>query len=915
MFYVNRNNYAYIILRKTDFAIENGSYFAYNLLTKTNKGLHRMLTTQEVRSKFCEYFKKLKHAHIPSSSVVPLDDPSLLFTNAGMNQFKDVFLGKSIRDYNRAVSCQKCIRAGGKHNDLENVGHTARHLTFFEMLGNFSFGDYFKKDAIDFAWSVSTEIFKIPDEKIFPTVFEKDDEAFELWTKYVPAHKITKMGEKDNFWSMGETGPCGPCTELYYDLGKEFGDFSSPLQDTEGNRFLEFWNLVFMQFNKKVDGTQELLPKPSVDTGAGLERVMCLIQGKESLFEIDLMRHIISGIEKVSKKTYDFHDPVFAPCFRVIADHLRCLAFAISDGAQPGNIERGYVLRKVLRRAVRYGKQLGFDRPFLSDILPYLIEIMGPDYPELLLSKTKIEEIFEQEEEAFFRTLKRGGNLLNQIVEESKAHHKVLSGNDAFKLKDTYGLPFDEILLFAKDYGFSVDTNEYERLEKEAKEKSKAAHKEVVHMHKENVYLDFLEKHAHECTFIRNPNTPQEAKILGLLVDGQFVDALNVGQVGIILTDKTPFYAEMGGQVGDTGKIFNDRGTFTVTDCTSPYKGIIAHVGKLESGVLSIKDHVVMEVDFDRRQKIANNHTATHILHWALRRVLGEQARQAGSIVDQNHLRFDFYHHKALTFDEIRTIEELVNEKIRQNLPIQSYEMPYQEAKDRKDIIQFFGEKYSAHVRVIDIDFSKELCGGTHTSMTGNIGYFRLEKESSIAQGIRRIEAITGKKAEEFSYLFEDRLHKLADKLKIVPAKLEERFDRVLEEAKEFEKELKNLQKHQLHLLAKSLEKNELPSKLKYCVQSVTVSSGLLKTLADELAKELPTGVIALLCIDNEKAHLLIRVSSDLIQKGIKANELLQLALKDIEGNGGGKPDSAQGAGKNIQNSPKALNTIIAHLS
>ena len=874
-----------------------------------------MLTTQDVRRKFCEYFKKHHHAHIPSSSVVPLDDPSLLFTNAGMNQFKDVFLGKSIRDYNRAVTCQKCIRAGGKHNDLENVGHTARHLTFFEMLGNFSFGDYFKQDAIAFAWQVSTEIFGIAEERIYPTVFDKDDEAFDLWTKFVPSNRITRMGEKDNFWSMGETGPCGPCTELYFDRGKEFGDASSPFDDVTGTRFLEFWNLVFMQFNKKVDGTQELLPKCSVDTGAGLERIMCLIQGKESVFEIDLMRHIISGIEKVSNKHYNFHDPVFAPCFRVIADHLRCLSFAITDGAQPGNIERGYVLRKVLRRAVRYGKQLGLDQPFLSNVLPYLIEVMGSDYPELITSKSKIEEIFVREEESFFRTLKRGGNLLNQIVEDTKAHQKVLSGKDAFKLKDTYGLPIDEILLFAKDYGFTVDTSEYETFEKEAKEKSKAAQKQVVHEQEQNAYLDFQKKHPHECTFVRNSDIPTEGKILGLVVQGQFVDTLQTGQEGIILTDKTPFYAEMGGQVGDTGKIYNDRGTFLVSDCISPYKGIVAHVGKLEDGTLSLKDHIVLEVDKVRLQKIANNHTATHLLHWALRRVLGEQARQAGSIVDQNHLRFDFYHHKALSAEEIRTIETLVNEKIRDNLEVQSYEMPYEEAKDRKDIVQFFGEKYASQVRVVDIDFSKELCGGTHTSKTGNIGYFRIEKESSIAQGVRRIEGLSGKNAEDFAYRFEDRIHSLSEKLKVVPSKLEERFDKTLEEAKEFEKELKSLQKHQLHLLAKSLEKIELPSGTKYCVSNVSLSAALLKNLADEVAKELPSGVIALLSIDSDKAHIVIRVSSDLVQKGIKANDLLQLALKDIEGNGGGKQDSAQGAGKNIENSHKALNTIIAHLS
>ncbi|MBS0656189.1 MAG: alanine--tRNA ligase, partial [Verrucomicrobia bacterium] len=720
-----------------------------------------MQHTHDVRKHFLDYFRQQGHAIIASSPVAPLDDPSLLFTNAGMNQFKDVFLGKSVRDYQRAATSQKCIRVGGKHNDLENVGHTARHLTFFEMLGNFSFGEYFKEKAIQFAWEVSTNIFKFNPEFLWISVFEKDDEAYQLWTKFIPESRIVRIGEKDNFWAMGDTGPCGPCSELFYDKGAQFGSATNPANDLSGERFMEFWNLVFMQYNKRADGTLEPLPKPSIDTGAGLERVMSLIQGKENVFETDVLRGIIASIEELSQIPYVAHD-ARAPAFCVIADHLRCLSFAIADGVQPSNVERGYVLRKVLRRAVRYGKMLGFEKPFLALLLPRLIEIMGKDYKELIIAKERIADVLTQEEEAFFRTLKRGGNILNQIIENSKEQ---ISGSDAFKLKDTYGFPLEEVQLIAKDYDLQVDIKGFETLEREAKEKSRAAQKSTSQVAEENLYADFIAKHG-QCLFVRDGSGVVTGKVLAIVSDGQFRDCLEEGQEGMVILDKSGFYAEMGGQVGDSGEITSGPNCFSVATVQSPFKGVIAHIGKQTQGRLSVHDTVEGAIDKTRRQRIANNHTATHLLHWALRQVLGEHTKQTGSVVDESRLRFDFNHPKALTEEEIRAIELMCNEKIRANIALSTYELPYEEAQKREDIMQFFGEKYGNVVRVVDINFSKELCGGTHTSHTGNIGYFRIAKESSIAAGIRRIEAVTGHEAESIAYQSDRTLQELSTLLK-----------------------------------------------------------------------------------------------------------------------------------------------------
>lgn len=867
------------------------------------------MLSQEIRRNFLQYFKNQKHTILPSSSVVPHEDPTLLFTNAGMNQFKDVFLGKSKRDYSRAATSQKCIRVGGKHNDLDNVGHTSRHLTFFEMLGNFSFGDYFKKEAIDFAWKISTEVFGFAPEKIWPTVFRNDDEAFELWTKYVSPEKITRFGEKENFWAMGDVGPCGPCSELLYDRGIEYGKAPNPMEDVDGERFLEFWNLVFMQYNRSQEGALHPLPKPSIDTGAGLERIIALKMGVDNVFETDILGGLISQIEKFSGISYNPGDSR-APAFNVIADHLRCLSFAIADGAQPSNVDRGYVLRKILRRAVRYGRTLGFEEPFLAKILPHLVSVMGDDYSELQKSQNRIAEILTSEEEAFFRTLRRGGNLLNQIVERADQHDRKIGGDDAFKLKDTYGLPFEEILLLAKDLNLQVDIERYQFLEQEAKERSRKGQKATQQIAGENLYAHF-EREQGPTKFLGYTQSSSVSKILGLVVNNEFVEKIEPGQEAAVILDQTSFYAEMGGQVGDTGKLEGPHQYFQVNDTKSPYKGIIVQIGVLREGVLSLGDLITATIDEERRQKIADNHTATHLLHWALHQVLGEHIKQAGSVVDPERLRFDFSHHKPLSEQEIRQIEDLVNAKIRENASVKWYEITYEEAQKKAEIKQFFGDKYGAKVRVIDIEFSKELCGGTHTSSVGNIGLFLIAKEGSIAAGIRRIEAVTGQEAIDFSRKSENVLNELATQLKTQPGKIQERITKLLEENQKQEKELQIVKEvERKKQIERLLKKTSIVQGITLVAEKIDVAPDQLKTYAEDLLQQLGSSCIVLGTVSPDKCHLFVRVSEDLVDKGIKANELIKMLSPMIEGSGGGKPNAAQAGGKAIHSLEKALSEV-----
>ncbi|MCB1113763.1 MAG: alanine--tRNA ligase [Chlamydiia bacterium] len=873
------------------------------------------MLTQKIRREFLDYFKKQGHSVIASSPVVPFDDPTLLFTNAGMNQFKDVFLGETQRDYNRAATSQKCVRVGGKHNDLDNVGHTNRHLTFFEMLGNFSFGDYFKEEAIKFAWEVSTKIFKLDPDRIWPSVFKDDEEAFNLWQAYVPKERITRFGEEDNFWSMGETGPCGPCTELYYDRGEKLSSAKNPAEDPEGKRFLEFWNLVFMQFNKDKNGQMKPLPKPSIDTGAGIERVVSLIMGVDSVFETDVLRGLIAKVEEIFEVPYVEDNEKGAP-FRVIADHMRTLSFAIADGVQPSNVDRGYVLRKVLRRAVRYGRMLGAKEPFLAKLLPELIRSMGTDFPELKQSEKRIEEILTLEEEAFLRTLRRGGNLLNQVLEDSKASG-VISGDEAFKLKDTYGLPIEEILLIAKDSHLKVDMDRFRALEEEAKEKSRAVHKGASQMASENRFEGFVKENGETC-FLGYETLEAEGKVLALFKEGEQVEVLKSGESGSIVLNQTPFYAEMGGQVGDTGVLESEGLSFHVGDTKAPYKGVIVHFGSLESGELKIGDKVKAQVNPKRRERIAANHSATHLLHWALRKVLGEHVKQAGSVVDPERLRFDFSHHKAVTAEEIQAIEDLVNDKIRKTFKVQSYELPYEEASKREDIIQFFGEKYGSKVRVIDVEASKELCGGTHIDDLGKIGLFRIAKEGSVAAGVRRIEAVTGKEAEAQHRKSDQLLEEIALRLKTNPEKAISRIEKLLEDHKSLSDHLNELKQKELKTLSGMLLKDRESMKaFSAILKTVEVDPASLKELGDEIMAALNPGVLVMVNRSPEKCALVIRVSDSLTKNGIDAGKMVKELAPFIKGSGGGRPQMAQAGGEDPEGAEKLLeaarNLLLGH--
>ncbi|MBF8263632.1 MAG: alaS [Parachlamydiales bacterium] len=866
------------------------------------------MLSQDLRRQFLQYFKSQGHTIVSSSPVVPLDDPTLLFTNAGMNQFKDVFLGQSKRPYTRAATTQKCIRVGGKHNDLENVGHTSRHCTFFEMLGNFSFGDYFKKEAIGFAWDVATQVFAFDPKKIWVSVFKDDDEALALWEKHIPTDRIVRFGEKENFWAMGDTGPCGPCSELLYDRGEKYGAARNPYEDESGERFLEFWNLVFMQFMRDASGKMDKLPKQSIDTGAGLERVVALRMHVDNVFLTDILRSLIARVEEISHVKYVETNRALAPAFHVIADHIRSLSFAIADGAQPSNTDRGYVLRKILRRAVRYGRMLGLQKPFLADVLPRLVANMGEDFPELKASEARINEILTIEEEAFLRTLQRGGELLSSVMARSQSS-KMIAGDDAFKLKDTYGFPLEEIQLIAKDEGLKVDLARFEKLEVEAREKSRQARKVSSQQFDQNFFADFTRTHQ-PCQFVGYDKLSAEARIVGIVKDNRFTDEMQEGEEATLLLDTTPFYAEMGGQVGDKGQIAKGINLFFVEDCISPFPGVIAHIGRMGPGVLRKGDHIQAQVEALRRQSIQNNHTATHLLHWALQKVLGTHIKQAGSLVDDHHLRFDFNHHKPMSQTEVREVENLVNEKIRENRVVHAHEMALEDVQKHPDIKQFFGEKYGERVRVVDIEFSKELCGGTHTGMIGSIGLFKIAKESSIAAGVRRIEAMTGRAAEEMVQQQEDLLLQIAASLKSPVASASEKLSSLLDENKQLCAEIKNMRKCQMKDLAVQLRSSlEKAGRVPLIAAIVPVLPEDLALLAQELMDHLKSGVIAIGVIHGEKCQLLVQISSDLSPK-LSAQNLIKEASMLIQGGGGGKPNLAQAGGKDPQGLPKALNRI-----
>ena len=865
------------------------------------------MDSSTIRTKFIEYFKSKKHSDVPSSSVIPIDDPTILFTNAGMNQFKDVFLGKSKRDYSRAVTSQKCVRVGGKHNDLDNVGHTTRHMTFFEMLGNFSFGDYFKKEAIDFAYEFAITILEIPLDKVWVSVYEKDEEAYTLWQKYFPKERIVKIGDKDNFWSMGEVGPCGPCTELFYDRGDEFGSATSPKDDEEGERFFEFWNLVFMQYNRDSTGLLKDLPKPCVDTGMGLERLAAIKQNVHSVFETDILRKIIGFLETASNVKYDPKDEKLAPAFHVVSDHIRTLCFAIADGAMPSNVDRGYVLRKLLRRSVRYGRLLGFDKPFLHQPAKILIDLMGEDYPELVKSEKRIYDILKVEEESFLKTLARGGNMLNNIIDTAKkSKKKELSGQDAFKLKDTYGFPLEEILLIAKDSGLQVNLEQFELLEHDAKELSRGARNVQSEEVKDTIFEDFVKSHG-ETKFNGYTTLHERSTIIGLFRNGVLVESMDEGDKGIVVLDITPFYAEMGGQVGDHGLLQHDKAKFSVDDTTSPFKGVTAHHGTLTHGTLILGEPIDAEVDQTRRQNVEVHHTATHLLHKALEKVLGEHVKQSGSLVQADRLRFDYSHHKTLSISELQEVEHLVNEQVMKNCSVHSEEIAFDKVQNDESIKQFFGDKYGKMVRVVDVEgFSKELCGGTHLKSTASIGLFRILRDGAISSGIRRIEAVCGIKALDLMYERENMLNMACTKLKTDLTKFETSFDHFLEESKQAKTKLKGLEKKELKGLA-AQSKPEKVGDIDVFAIAFDLDGSHLVEFGNHLMGKGSNTAICLIAKSGDRVSLLIRLSKDLVDKGFNAGALINEVAPTVGGKGGGRKDMAQAGGSNAEKIPEAL--------
>ncbi|MDI8105897.1 alanine--tRNA ligase, partial [Salmonella enterica subsp. enterica serovar Anatum] len=868
--------------------------------------------TAEIRQAFLDFFHSKGHQVVASSSLVPNNDPTLLFTNAGMNQFKDVFLGLDKRNYSRATTSQRCVRAGGKHNDLENVGYTARHHTFFEMLGNFSFGDYFKHDAIQFAWELLTgeNWFALPKERLWVTVYETDDEAYEIWEKEVgiPRERIIRIGDNkgapyasDNFWQMGDTGPCGPCTEIFYDHGDHIwgGPPGSPEED--GDRYIEIWNIVFMQFNRQADGTMEPLPKPSVDTGMGLERIAAVLQHVNSNYDIDLFRTLIEAVAKVTGAT-----DLGNKSLRVIADHIRSCAFLVADGVLPSNENRGYVLRRIIRRAVRHGNMLGAKETFFYKLVGPLIEVMGSAGEELKRQQAQVEQVLKTEEEQFARTLERGLALLDE--ELAKLQGDTLDGETAFRLYDTYGFPVDLTADVCRERNIKVDEAGFEAAMEEQRRRAREAsgfgadYNAMIRVDSASEFkgYDHLELNG---------------KVTALFVDGKAVDAINAGQEAVVVLDQTPFYAESGGQVGDKGELKGAGFTFAVDD-TQKYGQAIGHLGKLSAGALKVGDAVQADVDEARRARIRLNHSATHLMHAALRQVLGTHVAQKGSLVSDKVLRFDFSHNEAMKPSEIREVEDLVNAQIRRNLPIETNIMDLDAAK-AKGAMALFGEKYDERVRVLSMgDFSTELCGGTHASRTGDIGLFRIISESGTAAGIRRIEAVTGEGAMATVHAQSDRLNDIAHLLKGDSQNLSDKVRAVLERTRQLEKELQQLKdqaaaQESANLSSKAVDLNGV----KLLVSELAgIEPKMLRTMVDDLKNQLGSTVIVLATVVEGKVSLIAGVSKDVTDR-VKAGELIGMVAQQVGGKGGGRPDMAQAGGTDAAALPAALASVQGWVS
>jgi len=866
-------------------------------------------STAEIRQAFLDFFHSKGHNIVSSSSLVPTNDPTLLFTNAGMNQFKDVFLGLDKRDYNRATTSQRCVRAGGKHNDLENVGYTARHHTFFEMLGNFSFGDYFKHEAISYAWELLTgeNWFNLPKEKLWVTVYETDDEAFEIWEKEVgvPKERIIRIGDNkggafasDNFWQMGDTGPCGPCTEIFYDHGDHIWGGPPGSAEEDGDRYIEIWNLVFMQFNRQADGTMLPLPKPSVDTGMGLERITAVMQHVNSNYDIDLFQKLIAAVAEVTGAT-----DLTNKSLRVIADHIRSCAFLIADGVIPSNENRGYVLRRIIRRAIRHGNMLGAKDTFFYKLVAPLIEVMGPAATELKEQQAMVEQLLKTEEEQFARTLERGLALLDEELSALKGD--TLDGEIAFRLYDTFGFPLDLTADVCRERNLKVDEAGFEKAmevqRRRARESSgfSADYNSMVRVDGVTQFSGYehLQRHS---------------KVVALFVEGQPVNEIQEGVNAIVVLDDTPFYGESGGQVGDKGILKTAAGVFSVSD-TQKYGKAIGHQGSLSSGKLSVGDSVEAEVDMARRDRIRLNHSATHLLHAALRQVLGKHVAQKGSLVNDNYLRFDFSHFEAMKPEEIRQVEDLVNAQIRRNLPIQTTIMDLEEAKE-KGAMALFGEKYEDSVRVLTMgDFSTELCGGTHASRTGDIGLFRIQSESGTAAGIRRIEGITGENAINALHQQSDLLQDVAHLVKSDVNSITDKIRTLIERSRVLEKELQQVKGQQAAQESASLSSQTKEVKgVKLLVRQLdNVEPKILRTMVDDLKNQLGSVIIVLATIADDKVSLIAGVTKDLTDR-VKAGELIASVAQQVGGKGGGRPDMAQAGGSDVQALPAALATVEA---
>ncbi|WP_241608423.1 alanine--tRNA ligase [Rosenbergiella epipactidis] len=864
-------------------------------------------STAEIRQTFLDFFQSKGHQIVASSSLVPNNDPTLLFTNAGMNQFKDVFLGQDKRDYSRATTSQRCVRAGGKHNDLENVGYTARHHTFFEMLGNFSFGDYFKREAISFAWELltSAQWFNLPKERLWVTVYETDDEAWNIWEKEigVPAERIIRIGDNkgsayasDNFWQMGDTGPCGPCSEIFYDHGDHIWGGPPGSAEEDGDRYIEIWNIVFMQFNRQADGTMLPLPKPSVDTGMGLERISAVLQHVNSNYDIDLFQKLIASVAQVTG-TQDLTNK----SLRVIADHIRSCAFLIADGVVPSNENRGYVLRRIIRRAVRHGNMLGAQQSFFYKLVQPLIDVMGSAGDELRQQQQHVESVLKAEEEQFAKTLERGLALLDE--ELAALQGDTLQGEIVFRLYDTFGFPADLTADVCRERDLKIDEAGFEAAMEAQRQRARQAsgfsadYNAQIRVEKEGEFKGYDQ--------LSFPATVSE-----IFVDGQSVPTLLPGQSAVVILDKTPFYGESGGQVGDTGIISSEQGEFTVED-TQKYGKSPGHLGRLTTGELQVGQQVNAQVDEARRAKIRLNHSATHLLHAALRQVLGDHVAQKGSLVNDKYLRFDFSHNEAMSEQQLRRVTEIVNQQIRLNLPVTTEIMDIEDAK-QKGAMALFGEKYDQQVRVLTMgDFSVELCGGTHAQRTGDIGLFVLDSESGTAAGVRRIEAFTGQRALDTVFAAQDQLTQIAQLIKANSTNLNDKVKALAEHTRVLEKQVQQLKDQQAAQKSASLadQVSEINGVKVLVSELPSLDPKLLRTMVDDLKNQLGSAIIVLGTTSEDKVSLIVGVTKDLTDR-VKAGELIGLIAPKVGGKGGGRPDMAQAGG----NLPDALTATLAEV-